>query len=72
MLREELSQLGLVAVKVGQTLSQRPDILPEDVCEALKTLQTSNKPFPNEEAYQVPPRLGVGLGLEFGVGLGLG
>merc|ERR1719163_525103 len=52
-LRSELSALGPVAVKVGQTLSQRPDILPEDVCEALKGLQTSNTPFPNEEAYRV-------------------
>ena len=53
LLRAELAALGPVAVKVGQTLSQRPDILPEDVCEALKSLQTSNTPFPNEEAYQV-------------------
>ena len=53
LLRAELSALGPVAVKVGQTLSQRPDILPEDVCEALKGLQTSNEPFPNEEAYEV-------------------
>lgn len=53
VLRSELSALGPVAVKVGQTLSQRPDILPEDVCEALKGLQTSNEPFPNEEAYRV-------------------
>ena len=53
VLRTELSALGPVAVKVGQTLSQRPDILPEDVCEALKGLQTSNAPFPNEEAYRV-------------------
>merc|ERR1719201_2180350 len=52
-LRSELSALGPVAVKVGQTLSQRPDILPEDVCEALKGLQTSNEPFPNEEAFRV-------------------
>ena len=52
-LREELSKLGPVAVKVGQTLSQRPDILPEEVCEQLKGLQTSNEPFPNEEAYRV-------------------
>lgn len=36
VLRAELAALGPVAVKVGQTLSQRPDILPEDVCEALK------------------------------------
>jgi predicted unusual protein kinase regulating ubiquinone biosynthesis (AarF/ABC1/UbiB family) len=53
VLRAELSALGPVAVKVGQTLSQRPDILPEDVCVALKSLQTSNKPFSNEEAYRV-------------------
>ena len=53
VLRAELAALGPVAVKVGQTLSQRPDILPEDVCEALKSLQTSNEPFPNEEAYEV-------------------
>jgi len=53
VLRSELSALGPVAVKVGQTLSQRPDILPEDVCESLKGLQTSNEPFPNEEAYRV-------------------
>merc|ERR1719201_1604432 len=38
---------------IGQTLSQRPDIIPEEVCEALKTLQTSNAPFPDELAHQV-------------------
>lgn len=53
VLRSELSQLGPVSVKIGQTLSQRPDILPEDVCEALKSLQTSNDPFPDELAFQV-------------------
>ena len=42
-----------MAVKLGQTLSQRPDILPEDVCEALKGLQTQNQPFPDDEAFQV-------------------
>lgn len=40
VLREELSALGPIAVKLGQTLSQRPDIIPEDACEALKSLQT--------------------------------
>ena len=53
MLRTELANLGPVAVKLGQTLSQRPDILPEDVCEALKGLQTQNLPFPDDEAFQV-------------------
>lgn len=49
--RAEIASLGPVAVKLGQTLSQRPDIVDEDVCEALKTLQTANTPFPNEEAW---------------------
>ena len=53
ILRTELANLGPVAVKLGQTLSQRPDILPEDVCEALKGLQTQNLPFPDDEAFQV-------------------
>ena len=50
---ERMSSLGPVSVKIGQTLSQRPDILPEDVCEALKPLQTNNAPFPDELAFQV-------------------
>ena len=53
ILRTELANLGPVAVKLGQTLSQRPDILPEDVCEALKGVQTQNLPFPDDEAFQV-------------------
>ena len=53
VLRAELSALGPVAVKIGQTLSQRPDILPEDVCEELKGLQTSNEPFADNLAFQV-------------------
>lgn len=53
ILRAELAKLGPIAVKLGQTLSQRPDILPEDVCEALKGLQTQNLPFPDDEAFQV-------------------
>jgi len=53
LLRSELAKLGPVAVKVGQTLSQRPDIIAEDVCEELKGLQTTNSPFPNELAWEV-------------------
>ena len=52
-LREELAALGPVAVKFGQTLSQRPDILPDDVCEDLKTLQMGNAAFDNAEAWRV-------------------
>ena len=53
ILRDELAKLGPVAVKVGQTLSQRPDIIAEDVCNELKGLQTTNSPFPNELAWEV-------------------
>ena len=52
-LRREITNLGPVAVKVGQTLSQRPDILPKDVCDALKTLQTGNAPFADNDAWTV-------------------
>ena len=44
-LRDKLAQLGPVAVKLGQTLSQRPDLLDEAICEELKSLQTANAPF---------------------------
>ena len=52
-LRETLAELGPVAVKLGQTLSQRPDIIGEDVCELLKSLQTANSAFADEVAYEV-------------------
>ena len=53
LLRSELSKIGPVAVKVGQTLSQRPDLIDPLVCEELKGLQTTNSPFPNEVAMAV-------------------
>ena len=52
-LREQLAVLGPVAVKLGQTLSQRPDILDEEICEELKPLQTTNKPFDDAEAMRL-------------------
>lgn len=52
-LRSTITELGPVAVKLGQTLSQRPDILGEDVCELLKELQTSNQPFDDRVAWEV-------------------
>ena len=51
-LRDGLASLGPVAVKVGQTLSQRPDLVGEEACEALKALQTRNVAFSNEAAYR--------------------
>ena len=53
VLRSELSRLGPVSVKLGQTLSQRPDLVGEDVCAALKSLQTSNEPFADADAWSV-------------------
>lgn len=50
---QALASLGPVAVKVGQTLSQRPDIVGLDAAKALARLQTKNAPFSNELAYAV-------------------
>ncbi|KAH8098086.1 hypothetical protein JL720_1011 [Aureococcus anophagefferens] len=43
MLRDAIASLGPVSVKVGQTLSQRPDLVGEEACEALKALQTRKR-----------------------------
>ncbi|KAH8069020.1 hypothetical protein JL721_6222 [Aureococcus anophagefferens] len=51
MLRDAIALLGPVSVKVGQTLSQRPDLVGEEACEALKALQTRNAAFSNEAAF---------------------
>ncbi|OEU14484.1 hypothetical protein FRACYDRAFT_158405, partial [Fragilariopsis cylindrus CCMP1102] len=46
-----IASLGPLAVKLGQTLSQRPDIVGKPACDALKRLQTQNSPFANDIAY---------------------
>ena len=51
VLRDAIASLGPVSVKVGQTLSQRPDLVGEEACEALKALQTRNAAFSNEAAF---------------------
>ncbi|MHC5056855.1 MAG: ABC1 kinase family protein [Planctomycetota bacterium] len=50
---EALQELGATYVKLGQQLSQRPDILPEDWIQAFTRLQDRVKPFPDEEARAV-------------------
>jgi predicted unusual protein kinase regulating ubiquinone biosynthesis (AarF/ABC1/UbiB family) len=50
-LRAALSGLGPVFVKIGQTLSQRPDLIGEEAADALKSLQMQNAPFPDDVAY---------------------
>ena len=48
---EAVASLGPLAVKLGQTLSQRPDIVGKPACDALKRLQTQNTPFDNQQAF---------------------
>ena len=51
-LRDALSGLGPVFVKIGQTLSQRPDLIGDEAADALKSLQSANAPFPDEIAWR--------------------
>ena len=50
---QRMSSLGPVAVKIGQTLSQRADLVGDEVCDSLKRLQTSNVPFDDDLAMAV-------------------
>jgi predicted unusual protein kinase regulating ubiquinone biosynthesis (AarF/ABC1/UbiB family) len=50
---KSVASLGPVAVKVGQTLSQRPDIVGTEAAEALQRLQTKNVAYDNALAYAV-------------------
>ncbi len=49
-IRLALEELGPVFVKLGQMLSTRRDLLPDDVGDALAGLQDRVKPFPSSEA----------------------
>ncbi len=60
-LRRALEDLGPVFVKLGQLLSTRRDMLPEDLADELASLQDSVPPFPGvvarriiEEAFEKP------------------
>ncbi|MCS7030637.1 MAG: AarF/ABC1/UbiB kinase family protein [Gloeomargarita sp. SKYG116] len=50
--RELLTALGPAAIKIGQALSTRPDLVPPVYLEELTLLQDQLPPFPNEVAYQ--------------------
>ena len=52
VLREALAGLGPVFVKIGQTLSQRADLIGEEAADALKSLQCENDPFPDDVAHR--------------------
>ncbi len=49
-IREALEELGPVFVKLGQTLSTRPDLLPPEIASELAKLQDEVPPFPGETA----------------------
>jgi ubiquinone biosynthesis protein len=49
-LARALEELGPTFIKLGQALATRPDIVSEDVAEALTRLQDSLPPFPGKEA----------------------
>lgn len=53
VLRDVLASLGPVFVKIGQTLSQRPDLIGDEAAGELKKLQQRNEPFSNEAAFAI-------------------
>jgi ubiquinone biosynthesis protein len=55
-LRLALEDLGPVFVKLGQGLSTRPDLIPEDIAVELAKLQDQVPPFPGEEARAIVER----------------
>lgn len=48
-----LEDLGPIFVKLGQLLSTRRDLLPEDIAEALSRLQDRVPPFPGQTARRI-------------------
>src|ERR1041384_3932445 len=55
-LRLALEDLGPVFVKLGQALSTRPDLIPEDIAVELAKLQDQVPPFPGEQAKAIVER----------------
>ncbi|HZP12481.1 MAG TPA: ubiquinone biosynthesis regulatory protein kinase UbiB [Nevskiaceae bacterium] len=55
-LRLALEDLGPVFVKLGQALSTRPDLIPEDIAIELAKLQDQVPPFPGEQAKAIVER----------------
>ncbi|KAL6591460.1 hypothetical protein ACP70R_049963 [Stipagrostis hirtigluma subsp. patula] len=53
LLKETFLDLGPTFVKVGQSLSTRPDIIGPEICEALAELHERVPPFPREDAMKI-------------------
>ena len=52
-IRKTFEELGPIFVKLGQTISTRKDLLPDDIAEELVKLQDKVPPFPGEEAKKI-------------------
>jgi len=52
-IRKALEELGPVFVKLGQTLSTRPDLLPQDIASELTKLQDQVPAFPADESLRI-------------------
>ena len=52
-LKNTLTSLGPLFVKLGQNLANRPDLVEEEVMEELTKLQDRVPPFPSSEAFQI-------------------
>ena len=52
-IRQALEELGPVFVKLGQTLSTRPDLLPHDIAVELTKLQDQVPAFPAEQSMSI-------------------
>ncbi len=52
-IRQALEELGPVFVKLGQTLSTRPDLLPEDIASELTKLQDQVPAFDADQSMQI-------------------
>eukprot|EP00667_Euglena_gracilis_P017765 EG_transcript_18788 len=53
VLRRGVVELGVVYIKVAQTLATRPDIIGDEAAQALSILHDDNPPFPNKVAYRI-------------------
>jgi len=52
-LRLALEEIGATAIKIGQVLSTRPDLLPPDYIHELRKLQEEVPPFSFEQVQQI-------------------